>query len=286
MAKKGATSTAVAVVEAGGAVALPDYLKDYGGPLGTENIGTDDVTIPRIKVGQSMSKEVKDGEIAEGDLFINVTGEIIAGNGERVPFTPILVAKEYILWRPRKDNGGGILARAKPVHANGRVRYQWDKPNTTFQVKVEGKIAVEWKTGTYVDEDGLGEWGSEVPGDPESGPAATAHHNYVVALPTFGNMIAALSLSRTAAKRAKDLNAMLKLGNAPLFARVFTVETVDDSADDHEFKNYKFRPNGFVEREEDFAFFRDIAKSFTDKGFVVDQSDEDTGESTGENKPL
>jgi hypothetical protein len=218
-------------------------------------------------------------------LFVNVTGEVLAEPDEQIPFVPLVFAKEYILWRPRKDNGGGILARARPVLENGRVRYKWDKPNTVFDVKVEGKIAVQWKTGTYIDEDGLGEWGSEVPGDKESGIAATAHYNYVVALPTRDNMIAALSLSRTAAKKAKDLNAMLKMGSAPMFARVFTVQTVDDHKDDDKFKNYKFRPHGFVQDEGDFLFYREVATNMNEKGFTVDQSD-GSDESDGGDKPL
>jgi hypothetical protein len=293
MAKKGVSDAAQAGAEKGTAVAVtgnnqvPDYLRAYGGPLGTDNIGNEDVTIPRIKIGQSMSPEVKDNDLAEGDLFLNVTTEVLAENGQSLLFTPIAYAKEYILWRPRKDNGGGILARAKPVNENGRVRYKWDKPNTVFDVKVEGKIPVQWKTGTYIDEDGLGEWGSEIPGDKESGIAATAHANYVVALPNHDNMIAALSLSRTAFKKAKELNAMLKMGTVPMFGRVFTVQTVDDQADDNKFKNYKFRPHGFVQSEDDFNFYRDVAKSFEGKGFTVDQSDGGDVDTTDKsNKPL
>lgn len=290
MAKKGATSTAVAVVdEKSTAIAVPDYLKDYGGPLGTENIGAEDVTIPRIKIGQSMSPEVKNGSLAEGDFYLNVTGEVLAKNGEQLTFTPIAYAKEYILWRPREDNGGGILARAKPVYdaQQQRFRYKWDKPNESFDVKVGGKIKVTWKTGTYVGEDDtLDEWGSEIPGNQDSGVAATAHFNYVVALPQHGNVIAALSLSRSSQKKGKELNAMMKMGTAPMFARVFNAVTVDDHKDDVTYKNYKFRPAGFVQDEGDFLFYRDIAESFKTKGFTVDQSDGGDAEPVQGNKPL
>jgi hypothetical protein len=280
-------STAVAVVGSQGG-AVPDYLRDYAGPRGTEHITSDDLTIPRIKVGQSMSDEVKNKDLEEGALFVNVTGEVIAEPGVQLPFVPIVFAKEYILWRPRKDNGGGILARAKPVHDGGRVRYKWDNPNQSFDVKVEGKVPVTWTTKEYIDEDGLGDWGSEIPGDKTSGIAATAHYNYVVALPTLDNTIAALSLSRTAAKKAKDLNAMLKMGSTPMFARVFTVQTVDDHKDDDKFKNYKFRPAGHVQDEGDFLFYRDVAKSMNERGFTVDQSDggDASDSSTGGDKPL
>jgi hypothetical protein len=34
---------------------LPDFLKDYIGPLGRQNIDPVDITIPRLKIGQAIS---------------------------------------------------------------------------------------------------------------------------------------------------------------------------------------------------------------------------------------
>jgi hypothetical protein len=281
MAKK-KTGTEVAVNEPAGAVAivgaaqLPAYLKDFRGPTGTEGIQSEDITLPRLKIGQDMNPEVQEGDVERGDLFLNLTGEIVNPAGERLPFAVLGQNKEYILWRPKKDNGGGILARAKPVQTPDGVRYAWDKPNETFEVKVEGRIAVTWATKEYIDEDGLSEWGSEIPGDASSGIAATAHHNYVVILPTVGDSIAALSLSRTAASKAKDFNGMLKIGNGPLQARLYTVETVDQEKDSHKFKNYKFRPAGYG-TEEQYNKYAALAASFKGKTINVDQSDNDQG---------
>src|SRR3990167_3069662 len=215
MAKNAKKNTAVAVRK-GGAVApanLPKFLQGYKGPLGTETIDSGDVTIPRLKIGQAMSDEVKAGQVSEGDLFLNVTGEVVAAAGD--PLSALIVArqKEFILWRPREDNGGGILARAKPVRDKGVTRYRWDKPNQSFEVKVGGKVKVTWKTKEFIDQDGLDQWGSEIPGDKESGIAATAHHNYVVMLPEHNNVVAAISMSKSGVKKAKDLNAALKMGD-------------------------------------------------------------------------
>jgi hypothetical protein len=130
-------SSAVAVVNS----SLPSYLAGFTGPTGTEDIGAEDVTIPRLKIGQDMNKEVQSGDVERGDLFLNVTGATLVEAGSKLPFVVLARAKEYILWRPKKDNGGGILARAKPVNTPDGVRYAWDKPNTTFDVKVEGHRA-------------------------------------------------------------------------------------------------------------------------------------------------
>lgn len=264
-------SVAVAVVNS----SLPSYLAGFTGPTGTEDIGAEDVTIPRLKIGQDMNKEVQSGDVERGDLFLNVTGATLVEAGTKLPFVLLARAKEYILWRPKKDNGGGILARAKPVQTPDGVRYAWDKPNTTFDVKVEGLVAVKWKTKTYIDEDGLGDWGSEIPGDKDSKIAATAHHNYVVVLPTHDDLLVALSLSRTAAPKAKDFNAMLKMGKGPLQSRIYAVETFDDSRDGHDFKNYKFTSAGFVPEAADFQRYEALALSFKTKTYNIDQTDGD-----------
>lgn len=275
------------------AAAGPSYLDNYKGKLGTEDISSDEINIPRLKLGQDMSKEVQAGDVERGDLFVNVSGEVALEAGQKLPFAVLKRYREFILWRPQKD-GGGILARAHAVQTPDGVRYEWDKPNSEFEVKVEGKIKVTWKIGKYVDEPtiegpngdliSIADWGSEIPGDKESNKAATEHHNYIIALPTRDNMVVALSLSRTASPRAKDFNALLKMSSKPMVSRLFTVETVDDSRDGHDFKNYKFRPNkDAIEGVTDanplfvngalFDFYADMAASFEGKALTVDQSD-------------
>lgn len=275
MSKK--PSTAVAVRKEG-AVAVPSFLEGYKGRTGTEGIDSADITIPRIKVGQAMSDEVKDGTLKEGALFLNITKEVLAEPGKALRFVLLARAKEFILWRPRKDNGGGILARARAVQGEEGVRYKWDKGNQAFDVKVEGKTKVTWKTKDYIDQDGLDAWGSEIPGNDESGIAATAHHNYIVVLPDHGNMVAALSLSKSQTKKAKDFNALLKLGgNVPVWARLFDVLTIDEQNDQGKFKNFRFEPAGFV-NEEQFKEYAAMAAGFVGRNVNVDHSDGEDGE--------
>ena len=259
--------------------AVPEWLRGYKGPLGTEGIDSEDVTIPRLKIGQSMSEEVKTGALQEGDLFLNVTGEALWQPGDDpLPFVIVALGKEYILWRPREDAGGGILARAKPVMEKGVRRYKWDNANRTYDVKVGGKVKVKWKTGRYVDEDGLAAWGSEVPGEEGCGPAATAHHNYIVVLPTKGNVVAAISMTRTGVKKAKDLNTNIKMrgGNVPLWASRWTLETIDDqNQNGDKFKNWRIKPAGFIDAKE-LPVYEQLAKGFANIDYKIDQSEADT----------
>lgn len=259
--------------------ALPAYLKGFKGPTGTESIESADITIPRIKIGQGTSDEVKDGTLKEGDVFLNITKEVLAEAGKPLNFVVLARGKEFILWRPRKDNGGGILARARAVPGEGGTRYQWDKPDTSFEVKVEGKTKVTWKTKKFIDEDGLDQWGSEIPGNQESGIAATAHHNYIVLLPDHGNLVAALSLAKSQVKKAKDFNALLKLGAGPLPSRLYSVQTIDEKNDQGAFKNFKFNPVGYVS-EGQYDVYGPMATAFAGINYSVDHSDgpEDEGE--------
>lgn len=256
---------------------LPAHLQGYKGRTGAENIDSEDVTIPRVKIAQAMTPAVKNGDLEEGALFLNLGNEVLAEPGETMKAVILVQTKEYILWRPREDNGGGILARARPVVVDGEKRYKWDKPQTTFDVKVGGKVKVQWKTGDYIDEDGLKDYGSEIPGDPESGIAATVHHNYIVALPDNGDQLAAVSMSKSQVRKAKDLNALLKrqaqAKNIPIWSLVFNVKSIDDkNTNGDEFKNYEFVNAGYTDAAQTERY-TGIADSFLGKVVNVDQSD-------------
>lgn len=271
-----------AVQQTGGAVAttgdaMPDWAKEYQGPLGTENIDSQDVNIPRLKLGQSMTPEVKDKLVNDGDMFHSITKEVIIPLGSSGIVVPVAYFKEYILWRDRSD-GGGIFARAnRVVLPDGQVRYAWNKPNSTFTTKLKGVQKVEWRTRNFIDEDGLDQFGTSIANDPESGPAATAHFNYIFHLPDRGDMVA-VSLSRSSARKAKDLNAMLKMGTAPMFMRCFRVSAIPDQNESGDkFYNYGIIPAGFVQDQKLFAHLQRTYMDLREKGITVDFSDEENG---------
>ncbi len=228
---------------------LPEYLKGYTGPTGAEGLTNEDMTIPRIELAQGLTPAVKDGKVADGDLFLNITQETLASKGDPLVIVPLVTYKEYLLWKDRADDGGGLLARASAVQVDGITEYAWDKPNETFKTKIGGKLAVEWTTGVYVDDKdhNLKVWGSSIKGDDTSAPAATETHNYIVVLPEHGNIVAAISLSVTQLKRARDFNSMLGLGETPIWSRVYVVNSEDDSRKAGEFNNVRFRPYGMLD---------------------------------------
>ncbi|TXG97705.1 MAG: hypothetical protein E6R08_06195 [Nevskiaceae bacterium] len=95
---------------------LPAFLQaKQGQPArGSENVGADDMIIPRLELIQSLSpcldKENDAAYIegAEAGLFFNnVTRELY---GDTVQVIPVFFQKEYIIWKDRKKGGGFVGA--------------------------------------------------------------------------------------------------------------------------------------------------------------------------------
>jgi len=252
---------------------LPAYLQDYEGPMGAEKIEVEDVEIPRIKLAQGTSPEVKDGSIPEGALFLNITGEVLAAPGDPLNIVVVGQSKEFILWKDQNFEGGGIFARAQKVEVDGEAEYEWDKQGQSFENKIKGVLPVTWTTGRYVSDNKMDKFGSSDVNDVDSVPAATAHFNYVVLLPDHDNIVAAISLSNSAHKRGKKFNALLKMpSKAPTFARVYAI-TSDDCTNpaNQIYKNWVFKPAGLVV-EGLFPITLDLFKQFDRESFVVDQT--------------
>lgn len=247
------------------ALALDDDLdfSNYTGTTGAEGIDDKDITIPRLKIGQAISEEVKAGHVREGSLFLNIDARPLWSPGEPpIPIHIIATMKDYVLWRDRMDQDGGVMARATPVRESGRTRYKWDNPNQRFETKLKGVVKAVWETKTYtveVDlrrgqepddpelEDTLASWGTSIPDDPDSPPAATANHTYLVMFPTLGNAIALMTLSRTGVGIARKLNAMIRSGTSdgvPLPMLRFTLSTFVDSSGAQPFMNWAIKADG------------------------------------------
>ena len=111
---------------------------------------------------------IKKAEV--GDIIHNITSEVICKAGETLAFVPVCVFKEYIIWFDRNGpKEGGVANRAyREVQKDGSVRYKWMTPNLVIEDKLDNKIPVRYECSTYIDQDGLNEWGTQIPGDQES----------------------------------------------------------------------------------------------------------------------
>src|SRR6187399_638615 len=148
---------------------LPDYLKEMVGKQ--ERLGNLDETdriVPRLLLLQALSPEVTAYENAKaGSFWHNTRRENL---GAIVKGVFITVRKSIILWAPRGDDRL-MLARSNDcIHR--------DNPNMEFQVKPKGASKpIVWNTRGNVRESGLLEFGSSIPGDSRSNPAASLTYN-------------------------------------------------------------------------------------------------------------
>ena len=75
---------------------------------GIHDMDQEDRVIPRLKIMQALSPEIKDKLGEEGDLLNSLTKE---NYGKTIAIVPVFWGKSRILWRDRKE-GGGIICRA------------------------------------------------------------------------------------------------------------------------------------------------------------------------------
>lgn len=77
-------------------------------PMGFEDEESGDMIIPRVKVCQTLSPEVRERTAEEGDIINSLTGEKLNGK----VFIPVFKFNNHILWRERSE-GGGIICIAR-----------------------------------------------------------------------------------------------------------------------------------------------------------------------------
>lgn len=192
--------------------------------LGNENVGQDDVTIPRLKIAQALSPEIKkqkaeyiDGA-EEGCVFNSATREVL-----KQPFllVPVHYARRYIEWVPREKGGG--LVNAGHTEA---ILDQCDRS----------------EKGDYVLPNG-----NEI--------VVTPEHFVIVVREDGTYENAVLSMSGSKAKISRNLNTVIRnvkvknpatgrVVNPARFYSCFKVSTVMETNDQGDFFNWKFEAAG------------------------------------------
>lgn len=267
MAKKPETTVPAVQDEIKGtALATPDFMKQYVG-AGTENIGMDDMEIPRIKLLQAISEEVQERDDCKTGEYYHTIAE--KSLGKVIKVVPIYIFKSAILWRPRHD-GGGILARADDG-------VSWSPGNAEFKVKpVKGNDrTVTWKTKPTVSESGLLEWGSYDPDNQNSPPAATRMINIVAYLPDFPDLSpCVITLQRSSIKVGRKFLSKLKLIQAPSFGLYFEMGSFKDTnQDNQDFMNFSFTAAGYVEDQAEFVKYVNLYERFRTEGVKIKDID-------------
>lgn len=260
--KKTATKkTEVAVVEeednAMAVTNLPSFMEE--GDKGTEDLGSDDVQLPWLKLLQGTTPGLHEKGLRQGNFFHSIIEEELDGD-EGLDIVVILALKpRYMLFNPL-DQGGGILARAEDgVH--------WEPANHTFEVKLDkGKTTVHWRTANTVAASGLAKWGSTDPSDPKSPPAADLQYRYICVAkdrPDLGAFM--ISLQRSGIKAAKHLNSLLKGCKAVSYGQVFHISSEwEDQGDTDKKFIWKFKRAGLVRSEDEYLAYQSMYEQFQD----------------------
>lgn len=253
---KGKTKKELAIVDED--TKLPAYLNKVDRGSGMDSMGVNDMVVPRIKLLQGISPEVQDFDEAKAGLFWHSIAD--SPMGDHFDFIVIKDRKRYLLSAPLSD-GQGILARADDAK-------KWDRMGK-WTVKIKNFGNVEWGiTDLNVERSGLANWGTSIPTNPDSPPAATLFYEYLVDVPGRPDLSpAVMLLARSQIRPArKQLNAKLEyqfnLGR-PTQAVVMTASSVEEMGDEGPYMNLSFRQARFA-NEKEYERAMDLRERYSD----------------------
>ena len=187
----------------GSAVAVIDALFEADAGLGLENIGTEDLALPFLKVLSRQDPVLDDLDAKAGDIYNTVTNEVYSGK-EGVRVIPCAFQKRFIQWAPRGSGSGAPLG----IYGPGETR-----PNTERSSE-DNKDYVVGGTGDYIEQ--------------------TAQH-YVLLLSDQGSERALIAMKSTQLKKSRKWMSMIlsrqmqgKNGPfvPPMFSHVYRLTTV------------------------------------------------------------
>lgn len=256
---------------------IPDYLTGKES-LGLEALSKEDFNIPQLKLLHPINPEIQQyqGVAIAGEFWHT---SLVRSLGVRVPCVVTVARKRVILWRPRTDQGGGILA----VSNDG---INWARGgNTEFIVNLKGvKEPVKWHTRNNVLESGLLNFGTANPLDDDSPPAANQYYEYVLYLPTYdaGSPVV-MRFHKTGIQAARDLNAYFLLKrqkSVPIYACCVEWFVGTKPGPQGSYFIPKFEPKGHVDKAT-FEICKQMHEQYADIELNIEQEADNDNETKG-----
>jgi len=220
---------------------VPEHLAGYQkAKIG--NVDSSDRIIPRVKLMQAISPELMDFPEAKAGMFWHTVAQQTLTPPLRA--IPIVIQKSYILWAPRNDDRG-ILARAMDgVH--------WDPADAEFTVKPKGAAnSVTYHTKRTVAESRLDQFGTSIPGDTNSPPAASLTYNmmwYLIDYPELSPSI--IINTRSSIKPMQQLLSRIDSKPVAHFVQVYDINTVQQKGAEGPYFNFTYTGMGFATAEQ------------------------------------
>ena len=219
---------------------IPAHLAQYEkAKIG--NVDSSDRIIPRIKLIQAISPELQDFPEAKAGQFWHTIGQ--QNLGPTIRAVPIIIRKSYVLWAPRNDDRG-ILARAMDgIH--------WDIPNAEFTVKPKGSPNnVTYRTKNTVAESGLDQFGTSIPGDNNSPPAASLTYNMMWYLPDFPELSPSIIINtRSSVKPMQQLLSRIDSKPVAHYLQAYVIGSVQQKGAEGPYFNFTYTGSGFVDEK-------------------------------------
>lgn len=196
-----------AVATPGAGVPAPAYMQQ-GGNRGSEQVGMQDVVIPRIELVQALSPCLKEGDAAyiegakPGMFYNSVTRELF---GAALIVCPVFFKKQYLAWRDRKLGGGFGGAFDSAGECNDAIQGREDPEN--------------WEAMETAQQIVL-----------------------VVNMEDYSTTEAVLSCSRTKMKVSRQWNSLIRINGHDRFSRIYELSSVDESnTQNQDYKNIMVR---------------------------------------------
>jgi len=245
---------------------VPAYLDKYNkAKIG--NIDSSDRIIPRIKLIQAISPELVDFPEAKAGQFWHTIAQ--QNLGPIIKAIPIIIRKSFVLWSPRNDDRG-ILARAMDA-------IHWDPPDAEFTVKPKGSPNnVTYRTKKTVAESGLDQFGTSIPGDSNSPPAASLTYNMMWHLIDFPELSPSVIINtRSSVKPMQQLLSRIDSKPVPHFCQVYTIGSTQQKGPEGPYFNFTYTGAGFAD-EHAAELCAQLYDRFGSEGWVASDEEEDT----------
>jgi len=219
---------------------LPAHLKMYEkAKIG--NVDSTDRIIPRIKLMQAISPELVDFPEAKAGQFWHTIAQ--QNLGPTIKAIPIIISKSYVLWAPRGDDRG-ILARAMDgIH--------WDPADAEFTVKPKNSPqSITYRTKKTVAESRLDQFGTSIPGDNNSPPAASLTYNMMWHLLDFPDLSPSIVINtRSSVKPMQQLLSRIDAKPVPHYLQVYTIGSVQQKGAEGPYFNFTYTGTGFADKD-------------------------------------
>lgn len=216
----------VTVAQGTDVIERPGYMGDQG--RGSEEVGINDVTIPRLSIIQDLSPQHKKNkaeyiEGAEvGMLFDTVTMGLYETS---VIFVPVYYRLEWVIWKNR-DTGGGFI---------GAYSSQQDAVTAVGEHPLAGQMT-EKEEPVLEIQDTAQHFGLLMdPNSPAEDPRATE---------------IVISMSRSQLKPSRQFNSQIRIATGDRWERYYRLSSVEaQNAAGQDYWNWKIEQLGFVSEQ-------------------------------------